>query len=84
METTILHPKKYQRRFRFYEYGHNCRIKVKSENHDRLVMCDCPVHYERITRTWWKPIEWLGYKFIPDARKHWKLHWWFRKNVTYT
>jgi hypothetical protein len=61
-ETTLMHPFKYKLRFRFFERGHNCGIKVKLGNENRRIMCNCTVFYNRVTRPWWKPFEFVGQK----------------------
>lgn len=58
-ETTIMHPLKYRLRYRYFESGHKCNIKIKKENWKRRIMCDCSVNYQRKTRLLYKPIEWI-------------------------
>lgn len=68
-ETTLMYPFKFRSRFRYFDFGHTCGIKVKKENRDRRIMCNCSVDWSvhgfrpgsfRVVRSWWKPFYWLG------------------------
>ncbi len=56
-ETTIMYSKWNQMKNRYYESGHRCGIKVKPQNADRRIKCDCTVGYRRVTRSWYQPIQ---------------------------
>ena len=56
-ETTIQYSKKLQRRYRYFESGHKCGIKVKPQNIERRIRCNCTVSYQRIPRPWYKLYE---------------------------
>lgn len=53
-ETTKIYPFIDRIRYRYFESGHKCNIKVKKQNIERRIKCDCQVYYSRQTRLWWK------------------------------
>lgn len=59
-ETTQIYPLWDRLRFRYFERGHKCGIKVKKQNESRRIRCDCSVSYARDDRLWWRIVTWLA------------------------
>lgn len=47
-ETTEIYSEELRSLYRFFEYGHTCGIKVKKENIDRRIKCNCTVYYIKV------------------------------------
>ncbi len=65
------------KRFYYYQYHQK---ECNAKNYEEGFYCDCLTYFSRWTRTWYKPIEYIG-KYLENKFWGTGFAWWIRKNI---